>query len=96
MELLPRIPPVPAGELLLHRVQQKPGHHVGAIILGQRLLRKLIACRHGHIDLQTLSREQVALLLSRHGFATLEELYEAVGTGEIPASKVLRNLLDLV
>lgn len=68
--------------------------NVAAILLGCRLLTKMLAKRR--LSLTIMPQSLLALLLARHGVRTLETLYEEVGTGKLPASAVVGTLLELV
>lgn len=72
----------------------QPGRaqNVAAVLLGSRLLNKMLGQRQ--LTLVTLPGELLAQLLARHGAVTPDDLYEAVGTGKVPASTVVTYLLD--
>lgn len=72
--------------------QPGPTRNVAAVILGRRLLNKMLGPRQ--LSLSGLPRESLAHLMARHGARTLEDLYEDIGTGKLPASTVVRSLLQ--
>ena len=68
--------------------------NVSAMLLGSRLLNKMLTIRN--ISLSGIPQELLTLLMGKCGIRTPEDLYEHVGTGKLPASTVVRYLLEIL
>lgn len=63
---------------------------VVAIMLGRRLLEKLM--RYWGLTLDSISEDELLKMLLYGSWKSLDDMYEAIGRGQFPASTIARRL----